>query len=181
MVTLLGRNFLRFESWITTIGGSRFRGSIAPAGDSVPGNALVEQRLLLRTRPNEPVVIGSVITDPLGRLFLVGRDDSQVATSFAVARTYRLFAMTYQASWKKLTTVIDPVTTLAQRSGFVEAGPIWCSIEILANMDVDKGTHMGAEKRRVITGSPIQLQDKVDGNIVRRVTPVFGIYIGEIE
>jgi hypothetical protein len=167
----------RAERWLTTIAGLRFRGSILPAVDSVSPTQLIETRLLLRTRPNEPIVEGTNVTDADGRVFLLGRDDVQ----HKLAKTFRMFRMEKLATWERVTSTNDPVTNQPMRTGWQELGPIWCALEILSNLVDDRGSHMTAEKRHVVTGYPILLQDKVDGNIVRRVTPTFGIYVCEIE
>jgi hypothetical protein len=177
----LGRNFKRFEGWLTTTTGVRFRGCVLPASDTVAASSLLQNRLLLRTRPLEPVAVGALITDSTGRVFLLGEDDTQLDDGTAVAKTFRMFRMTVQASWKRLQTDTDPVTNLPQRNAFAEIGPLWCAIEILSSIDIDRGTHMAAEKRHVITGAAVQLQDKIDGNTVKRVTPTFGVYVAEIE
>ena len=181
MRSSLGRNFSAFESQLVTTTGRRFRGIIYPASDSVSTTQLVETRLLLRTRPNEPVYPGDLINDPAGRPFLVGRDDTQILLGGAISKTFRLYRCTGSYSWKRPSTFTDPVTNLQQRTGETELGPIWCAVEILSNLDIDRGTHQAAEKHHVITGSPIQLQDKIDTWIVRRVTQVFGIYVAETE
>jgi hypothetical protein len=177
----LGRSFAKVEGWLTTTTGLRFRGIIMPAPEVVSAGEIVEHRLLLKTRPNEPVAAGMLITDPTGRPFLLGRDDTQLSEDTAISKTYRLFRMTGQYSWTRVVSTTDIVTNLPKRVNEQSLGPIYCAIEQYKRLDIDKGTYMAAETKTVITGSPVQFQDKIDTFIVRRITPVFGIYICETE
>lgn len=182
MVNSLSRNFGFFESWIKTMTGIRFRGVIQPeTSNNVAPNQTVENRLVLHTRRNEPVQEGMLIIDPAGRPFLIGRDDIQLSDNIQYGKTFRLFRMTGQYSWKRMVTTVDPVTQLPRRSSEQELGPIWAAIEKLSNLDFDRGTHMVAEQHQVITGAAVALGDKIDGLMVRRVTITFGISICETE
>jgi hypothetical protein len=177
----LGRNFSAFEGWLNTTTGLRFRGIIMPASESVSGSQILENRLLLKTRPNEPVSEGMLVLDQAGRPFLLGRDDTQLSEGASIAKTYRMFRMTGQYSWQRAASGTDTVTGLAKRTGQTEMGPIYAAIEHLSNLDVDRGTHMTSVKYQVITSAAVQLQDQIDNHLVRRITQVFGIYVCETE
>lgn len=181
MARTLARNMGRFEDWLTTTSGIRFRGVIMPAPDAVSANQIIETRLMLRVRSAEPVNEGLTVIDAAGRVFLMGRDDTQLDTNATIAKTYRLFRMVFNVSWQRAATVADPITQLPKRTAMTEIGPIWCAIEPMGALVTDLGTRMPAELRRVITGAPVQLHDTVNGRLVKRVIPVFGVTIAETE
>lgn len=152
-----------------------------PATDTVGATAFLNPRLLLRVRAKETILAGMIIVDPAGRKFLVGDHDATIDDGWSIARSHALFQMTDSVLWQRNGVGADPVTNLPTDTGPVTVGTIWCAIEHMGAMLADIGTRMFVEKRRVITGSPVKTHDLVDGTLVKRVTPIYGIYVAEIE
>jgi hypothetical protein len=92
-----------------------------------------------------------------------------------------MFPVTTHASWKRETTKSDLVTGLPIGSGQTELGPIWVAIEIYGREEVDRHTHVGVDRSRVLTGASVQLNDIIEDRMVRRLNTVYGISIAEIQ
>lgn len=173
----LQRTSKRFSDWLKTQDGREFRGTIQPLKEgSVSASTFAEGRYMLHVAVNEPVTAGTVIFDRWNRPFLVGSHDIR-----RDARSHKLFVMTDYVSWTRSVPQTDLVTGLKKSEQEVELGPIWCAIEIFGREEVDRAVHVGFDRSKVLTGSPIMLNDKIDGRMVRRLFNVFGVWSGEIQ
>lgn len=178
----LDRTLARSLTWLTTLSGTRFRGSILPASEgALPTDTFAEPRLIMRVRRDEPVKAADVVTDGWGRKFLVGDHDLHFIGDHRAFRAHKLFRMTHQLSWKRLQTTIDPVTGQARGSGEIELGPIWCAHEVYGREQADFGLRVLEDRTRVITGAEIALNDKIGDATVRRLTHIFGVWIAETQ
>lgn len=173
----IDRNHHRFQRPLRTTTGTQFQGTIFTI-DRTPGMAgsFIETRLILRVRPETPVSVGSVVYDEMGRTFLMAEHGQTPGE-----KTFRLFDVQGNVSWKRASTINDVVTGLPKTVSETELGPIWAALETYGQERTDLGLRLSEEKRRVITGSQILLNDRVDNALVRRVWSVFGIQIGEIQ
>jgi hypothetical protein len=173
----LGRTFRRFEQVFTSDRDEVWRGSIVTATEGVSGlSNFIETRQTLHCRPNEPVRVGAVITDASKRRFLVANHDRT-----ADAAIYKLFLLTSCVSWKRQQREIEPVTGLEKGAFDVELGPIWAAVELYGREEYDRAMHVGMDRSRVLTGSELQLGDKIDDRQVRRLYTVYGVQVAEIQ
>ncbi len=178
----LERTMGRFEDWLVTETGRRFRGVILPAPEgSISTDSFVEPRLLMRVRSGEGVRNTDIITDPSRRPYLVAEHDRQAFAGEESLRSHKLFAMTDKVSWTRTRLVKDPVTQQDRSDGEVELGPIWIALEMYGRLEMDRGVRVSQERRRVITGAPLKLNDRVDGAVVKRLNDVFGVFLAEIQ
>jgi hypothetical protein len=149
------------------------RGILQPVEEnSLPTYDFAEGRLALRTAPGEPVKIGDVMVDAYGRRFLLGHHGVNV---------YRCFQMTDLVTWSRVMPTTDPVTGLKKESDRFDLPPIWCAIELYGRVPIDATLKVEADIRRVITGAPVQLGDKIDGALVKRKVKIFGVNLLEIQ
>lgn len=173
----LGRTFHRFDDPMFTTAGLRFFGSIAPVPrDRVPGNALIEARLLLRVRSSTPLNTRDTIRDSEGRVFLVADHDRRPGEHI-----FKLVQMTEQVAWKRTVTTTEAVTGLPKAASESNLGPVWAAVEVYGQERTDLGLRVMEDKRRIITGAALQLGDKVADSLVRRIWTVFGVTVGEIQ
>lgn len=166
----------RFHRWLTTSTGKRFRGSIAHIGTSgTTSSSFVETRTTLNVLPNEPVAAGELIWDG-NRRFLVGTHDYRLGK-----RVHKLFELTTALSWTRPQGAPDAVTGLEKSSTPTNLGPLWCVMEIYGRQEVDRAMHNAIERTRIITGDAIQLNDEIDGRLVRRIYQIYGVTVAEIQ
>jgi hypothetical protein len=178
----LDRTLARSQTWLTTLTGTRFRGSIMPASEgALPTDTFAEARLVLRVRRDEPVKAADVIIDGWDRKYLVAEHDQHFVAGKRADRVFKLFRMTDLLSWKRLETTKDPVTGQARGSSEKELGPIWCALETYGREQPDYGLRVSEDRQRIITGYPIQLNDKIHDATVRRLTSIFGIWVAEVQ
>lgn len=167
----------RFSTWFRTDTGTEIRGIIMPQKEgSVSASTFAEARFMLHVETREPVQAGMVIFDQYDRPFLVGTHDER-----RESKVFKLFVMTDHVSWTRAEPQIDIVTGLPKSDEEVEKGPIWCAIEVFGREEVDRALHVGFDRSKVITGAPIQQNDKINGRMVRRLFNTFGVWIGEIQ
>lgn len=173
---LLDRTSSFFREWFTTEEGLRFRGTLAPLTD---GNAqtstYLEPRMVFLTRPGEPVTAGTVISDEAGERFLLANHDKTPHR-----KTFRVFKVNDHLAWTRPSKTIEPVTGLERSDTENDMGLIWCSAELYGREEVDRGLKIGQDRQRLITGAALELNDKVKGLSVRRITLVYGVTIAEI-
>lgn len=173
----LSRTFSRFDQTLWDENGQDYRGSIQTASEGVSGlNNFIETRSILHCRPNEPIKIGSVLRDEFDRRFLIAYHDR--TSSMA---SYKLFLLNDYVSWTRQRRSVEPVTGLQQSLMDLELGPIWAAVEMYGRQEYDRSVHVGMDRSRVLAGAPIELGDKVDGRLVRRLYVVYGIKVAEIQ
>lgn len=173
----LQRTFSRFDEWLVAENGLRFRGVIQPSKEGVGSlTNFLETRLVLHVRHKEPVQVGMVVQDGIGRRFLTAIHDEYDHT-----RVLKLFPVTSHVSWKREQVSIEPVTGLSKGTGQTELGPIWVAVEIYGREEVERATHIGMDRSRVLVGADVKLNDLIDGRMVRRLNEVYGIKVVEIQ
>ena len=177
----LNRGLGLTESWLTREMGGRFRGTIFQSSANLPAEAFSEPRLLLRVRPQEIVSPTMTIVDAGSRRYIVANHDLVLDNDTTISRTFRLYRATHRVSWKATTKTLEPVTGLPRDGPLIEKGPIWAMIETFGKEEVDRSLHIGVDRRRLITGASIALGDQVDNGVVKRLTPIYGIWLAEIQ
>lgn len=172
----------RFASLYMTEGGFAIRGTIFPVEEGkIPSYDFTPSRLLFRTSPDSLAAAGQILIDEYGRRFLLadlGKVDFMGDPTY---RTFRLYEMTHQMVWTRESTIIDPVTKLERSTGRQDLGTIWVALELYGREEVDRTLRILEETSRVITGSALQLNDQLDGRVVRRVNPLLGVTVAEIQ
>jgi hypothetical protein len=155
-----------------------FSGTIMPLASSQAGTTtFLDPRHALHTRYAEIVSPGTVIFDEMGRVFLVAQHETQQG----LYKVSRLFELTRQVAWGRMTESTEPLTGLARNLVETSMGNIWVATDIYGREEVDRGLHMAMDRVRIITGSAIALDDRVDGRIVRRLNTVYGVSVAEIQ
>lgn len=175
---LLSRSSARYDSWLSKPNGLRFRGHILPLSDgTATTTTYLDPRFVLHTRPDEPVQVRDVILDAMGDAFLVADHGARMG----LQKVFRLFQLTQQMSWKRAVTVTEPITGLARNLADREIGPIWVATEIYGREEVDRGLHIGMDRIRIVTGSLLEMNDKLNGMMVRRLAVTYGVTIAEVQ
>lgn len=179
----LVRNSARFESDLLIEDSNIFiRGVLFPMSEGdLPSYDFATPRMLLRVDKDCPLATGDMIVDPAGRRLICADHDTGFLHDQILYRTHRLFVATGQYSWQRSANVIDPVTGLAKGISKDELGPIWGAMEFYGREQADRVTHIADEMLRFITSAPIELNDIVDGRVVKRLDFAFGIRVAEIQ
>lgn len=173
----LQRSFARFDDWFVSSTGLRFRGSTQTAKEGISAiSNFLETRLVLHVRSEELAQPGMVVVDARGRRFLLAEHDRSSHT-----RVLKMFPVTTFASWKRETQTTESVTGLPMGSGLQDLGGVWCAIELYGREEIDRQTHIGMDRSRVLTGSDVRLNDLIEGRMVRRLNTVYGIKVLEIQ
>lgn len=174
----LGRIYSRFNNWLVNeTTGHKFQGAIQSPSEGVFAvSNFLETRLTLHVRPQERVSPGDLIRDTSDRRFLVAvHDETPNAT------VLKLFPVTSLLSWKRPTTIIEPVTGLEKSATDADLGQIWCAVELYGREEMDRATHIGMDRSRLLTGYDVHLNDMIDTRMVRRIHRVYGITLAEIQ
>ncbi|BCJ91783.1 hypothetical protein IZ6_25180 [Terrihabitans soli] len=173
----LGAVAANFRSIYKLDTGLEFSGTIHPAEEgSVPSYEFTSPRLLLRLPLDSSVPIGAIMLDGNGRRFLIadhGFGD--------VYRVHRLFQLTHQVPWARAASVVDLLTGLNRSNTFTSLGTVWCLMEPTGREFPDRQTNAREETRRVITSAALQLGDKFNNMIVKRIDELLGVKLVEIQ
>lgn len=172
-----------FTTILTTEGGLPFAGKILPAGEGdIPNFLFSFPRLLLRVAPDCPVSATDIVEDDFGRFHLVADYAAGALAGEMIYRTHQLFQVDREVTWTRQVTTTDALTGLAKTSGTpTTLGPIRITTEIAGREYPDRQSNAKEESIRIITGAEIQLNDKVDGMVVKKVFTAFGVYVGEVQ
>lgn len=182
MMRLLERTASLNETFFTTEAGTRFRGSLQPVNEgSQPVDTFAEPRVIMRVRRNEPVKSGDIVMDAIGRRFLVADHDEHIWNDSLMFRSHKMLRITDRLSWRRSQDTTDVVTGLKRSGTEVELGPIWCVLEVYGREQIDFGLRVAEDLRRVITGADVKLGDRIDDAIVKRIAPIFGVKVLEIQ
>lgn len=171
----------RFASTFETSTGFRFSATLSPAAEGSAPNDFATPRVWLRIDPDLLVIdVKAEVQDPAGRWWLLADHEQSVVADQPIYRSFRAFRLTHTVSWTRVTTVVDTLTGLPKSSGESNLGPIRCV------MDPDRTYRDGVLRVtpnaiQVVTGQAVALGDKIDGRVVKRINPVLGVYLAEIE
>ena len=172
----------RFESVLVTDQGKAFFGTIEPNSEGrLPSYEISEPRLLLRVDHLAPVSSGDIIKDVVGRRFIVADHDISFTAGQVEYRTHRLFHTNRKAVWERETSVIDPLTQQKRSPGSAQLGEIWCLMEAPQREFSDPQLRVREERLRVVLAQPVELGDILDQMVVRRINPILGVYVAEVQ
>jgi hypothetical protein len=172
----------RWESLLQTVAGSEFLGTIFPADEgSVPSLDFTTPRHLMRVAIDSLVQTKDIIVDAFGRRFLVADHDSFGWRNERNYRVHRLFTITDDVSWQRARMYQDTLTGLDRVDGMEELGPLACVLEQSGREQTELTLRVAEDKRRLITGAAVQLDDRVDGSVVKRIQPTLGIFLVEVQ
>lgn len=173
---------MRFDSEYQRSDGLKFVGSILPADEgNVPTADFTYERLLLRVPVDSPLKTKDIMFDVYGRRFLLMDHGIGQMYSQTLYRTHRLAQLTAEVSWTRMQTVTDTLTNLKKSTTPTELGPIWVALEPFGREPLDLTLRVKEQIRRLITGSPVQLGDLIDGQVVKRLDPMLGVWLAEVQ
>lgn len=173
----------RFANRFQTLSGRHFRGTLQPDDEgSIPSYDFTYPRLTIRVHKDEPCASGDVFTDSWGRHLLLADHDLSLTRDQKLYRVHRVFQVPTQATWMRASNTVDALTGLERTSPTrTNMGDIWIAVEIYGRETPDQGLRVSEETRRIITGAPIQLGDLVDNTPVKRLAPIFGVWLAELQ
>lgn len=170
----------RFQSTFETSGGFRFMGTLAPAEEGSAPNDFATPRVWLRVDPDLDLDVKAEIQDPTGRWWLLADHEYSVVADQPIYRAFRAFRLTHNVTWTRVTTFTDNLTGLSRSSSDENLGPLRCVI------DPDRTYRDGVLRvtpnvTQLVTGQAIQLGDKINNQIVKRLNSVLGVYLAELD
>lgn len=172
----------RFSTFFHVIDGGTgvVRGELSETEqNSQPSYVFVAPRHVFRTKHPSVVKPGMVLRSPAGEVFIVG-DNGPSETRFGtIWESFRLFEATGQYLWTRRNKVIDPITKQERDTGVpLPLGLIWAALEPMDRLQIDREIHISFDQARIITGSPIRLDDLVDNRPVTKLDKQLGVSIG---
>lgn len=96
-------------------------------------------------------------------------------------RTFWLFKADRLITWKRPGAVVDAVTGLTRSTTLTTMGTTWASWEIMSRQPIDRQLGISNEVSRLIVTVPVQLNDVLDGQQVKRVNDSMGVRILEVQ
>lgn len=172
----------RFTSHLRTVQGQPFRGTIFHADEgSLSSSASATERLLLRVPPDTTLVAKDEIFDVFGRRFLIANHGAGQLMDQKLYRTFRLIQLTRQMVWTREDNYIDPLSGESRASGTNNLGSIWVSFEPLGSGDSDGKINVQQQTYLATTGAAVQLNDRLDGRLVRQITDILGVFVVEVQ
>jgi len=168
----------RFRQRLKTIDGRHFFGMISLLPETAGrGNTFYVPRRVLNVRPSSGIKPGDMIIDNAGRVMLcawAGDDEAQGP----FANLFKLYHLDQQLTWTRSVTSADHVTGLQKQSTTVSLGPIWGTLELLAQ---DLNSLAALSRYRVLTNAALKINDRINTHMsVRRAEHAMGITIGEV-
>lgn len=172
----LGR---RTRQRMRTLDGKHFYGRISQLQDSVrQENAFYIPRRILSVHPSCHVKEGDVVFNREGRAMLLGWN-GDLEHHGTYARTYKLYDLDRELSWKRMVVQIDPVTKLTKTESEVELGPLLCSLEL--DGQVSDTLQISQTVYRLLCAEDVQVGDTIDDHlVVRRVEKLTGVVVAEV-
>jgi hypothetical protein len=170
----------RFAATFETSAGFRFSATLSPAEEGSAPNDFSTPRVWLRVDPDLELNVGTEVQDPAGRWWLLADHEQSVVADQPIYRAFRAFRLTHSVSWTRAFTVTDILTGLPRSSGENTLGPLRCV------MDPDRTYRDGVLRVtpnaiQLVTGRAVLLGDKIDNRVVKRINPVLGVYLAELE
>jgi hypothetical protein len=173
---------LRFNSLMHRMDGLPFKGTIEPLDEGrVSSYDFSEPRFIMRVQPSSPIKTTDIILDHANRRFLVADHDTSFAYNVTEFRSHVLYPMNTQALWERQASVTDPLTNLKKGTGVQNLGQVWCLFDRIDREFIDSTVRVKEETRRVITAAAVQLGDILNKMVVKRVDPVRGVWLAEVQ
>lgn len=173
---------LRFNSKMYRTDGLPFEGTIEPdAEGKIIGYDFSAPRRLLRVAGDCQVKTLDVIRDVMDRYYLVADHDGSFAYNIVEFRTHMLIPLNKSVTWKRETTVIDPLTKREKPSGLQDLGNIWVLLERVNREQTDGTMRVKEETLTCFTAAELKLNDIVNNMVVKRINMVRGVYLAELQ
>lgn len=173
----------RFESTLYTAAGFPVKGVVLPNRDDAGVTFdFSEPRITIRLRHDTPVKLGEILADPAGRKYLLAVHDSNSVYDKVLYNTVLAYPINKTVKWERISGgAIDTLTGLKKSGSKQTMGTIDVLVEMMLREDMDPAIRVREETLRLITASPIQLNDIVDNMVVKRVNQARGVWVAEIE
>lgn len=170
----------RFESTMTSELGLPFKARIQPIEDSkIYPDDFFQTRQIMRIRPHTPIVPGDVVCIGAQR-FLLGALDNAVSGDIPIYTSFQMYPCNKQVTWKRETTIPDPLTRVPRSTGLASLGNPWVLMETLVRDVRSSDIRTNEELKRVITGSLVELGDVIDGMVVKKLNITRGVRVLEV-
>lgn len=147
-------------------------GVIQRASDQeTPDFAFTTPRLTLRVRRDSLATVGQVLVREGQHYILAYQSESP---------DYRTFWLIYchkRVAWRQQLTEVEPLTGEPRKTGWSAVRYVWSAVELNNRENFDRDMRIREEQVRFITAAPIELNDEVERQQVRRITPVLGVNI----
>lgn len=174
---------LRFNSLMHRLDGMPFHGTVEPDLEGkLIGYDFSFPRRLLRVSDDCQIKTLDVITDVMGRHYLVADHDGSFAYNVVEYRSHMLIPLNKQVTWEREMSIIDPLTKRPKGVGKTTLGSsVWILQERVNREQADTTMRVKEEVLTVFTASKFELNDIVDGMVVKRINVVRGVYLAEIQ
>jgi hypothetical protein len=122
-----------------------------------------------------------------GQVVLLKGGEHYLTTDHSATGDYRvlhLFLTDRQVVWSRKAVTTDILTGLAKATpGDPDpiGNPIWVMWERVRRQFPDTAAHMNVDNNLIATGYPVQLNDFIDGKVVKRVDQALGVWIVEVQ
>jgi hypothetical protein len=173
---------LRFNSLMYRVDGLPFKGTIEQDLEGkLIGYDFSTPRRLLRVSPDCLVKTLDVIVDDMDRYFLVADHDGSFTRNIVEYRSHMLIPLTKKVTWEREVSVIDPLTRLPKSAGKTLIGEIWILEERINREQADGTIRVKEEGFTVFSSAKLELNDILDGLVVKRVNIFRGVYLAEVQ
>ncbi len=158
----------RFRATLKKTTGESFFGTIfKPTITNEKGDVLEKTARILKTTSNADVNYGDVIIATSGSKFICADNGEGEVKGYSY-KTFKLFLVDAEWTWKRLKTTLDPVTNQPVGNGYEDLGSLYVSSE-------PDGEYLGQfkvpdPKYTVVVNEEVLLDDLVNENY--RVTKV---------
>ncbi len=170
----------RFEQTFLTEQNLPFAGTIQPLEDvKVYPDDYSHTRTFLRVSPQYTVNAGMVIRTLHNERFIMGDWDHGYENETLIYRSYVLYPVNKLVAWQRPNHQIDILT--GEKKG-TSAPTLLGNIHVLIETLVREQNvaNVLEETKRVVTGSPVELGDIIDGMKIRKLNSTHGIRVLEV-
>lgn len=160
----------QFVKLFRTRAGNKFYGELSDPPNSAQDN--YRPRRILTVSKNALVTTGDIVT----------AEDHQylVALATVLNETYQFkaYQITHKVSWTRMADQVDFVTGIARDSSLMimdDALPVVIEYgQIVENLGIS------SDKYRIMTGSPVQVGDRIGAWLVQSYTELLGLRVLEV-
>jgi hypothetical protein len=172
----LGRHI---QQKMRTVDGVAFYGYLWTSQTrNLPDTSFVQPRRFVRVDDACALKTGDTIVTASDIKYLTADNVNEEFRGEVVSRSHRLFLVDKQRTWTRDTSTIDPVTGMKRKTGDTTMGLIWSALEPVG-MESDQ-IKISQHKYRLLVAEDVQVNDRIDGLVVRSVTEQLGLRICEV-
>lgn len=154
------------------IDGVKFHGYLTRPPMSQTKNKL-PKRILMVKLPST-VRVGDVVVSPNGsKMILMQHPDHTVGMNM-----FQVAAVTQEYTWERPVKIMDPVARVLRDNGYQNLGTIYGSMEHLDDLSMEQ---MIIHQYQILTGQPVQPDDRIGGKIVENIRVVLGVNLVELK